>query len=152
MTPSEEIKNMLMPILSSMRAHGSTEAEIIAYRNGFTTGAMWRQTHPHWISVEEELPPRFVLDPNDSLFVLTYGFRTIVAFYKYDKGEWVGNTEVTHWMPLPQDPFVSNPSDTGKKSNFDENCEKYRTVFDGWEELTFEERRDRINKFRSGQW
>lgn len=109
-------------------------------------------TQPHWISVEDELPPRFVLDPNDSLFVLTYGFRTIVAFYKYDKGEWVGNTEVTHWMPLPQDPVVSNPSDTGKKSNFDENCEKYRTVFDGWEDLTFEERRDRINKFRSGQW
>lgn len=56
MTPSEEIKNMLIPILSSMRAQGSTEAEIIAYRNGFTTGAMWRQTHPHWISVEDELP------------------------------------------------------------------------------------------------
>jgi hypothetical protein len=52
----------------------------------------------------------------------------------------------------PDSTALSNSSNTGKKSNFDENCEKYRTVFDGWEDLTFEERRDRINKFRSGQW
>lgn len=57
-----------------------------------------------------------------------------------------------HSKSLSDSPALSNPSDTGKKSNFDENCEKYRTVFDGWEDLTFEERRDRINKFRSGQW
>ena len=57
----------------------------------------------------------------------------------------------SHWMPISR-PELPNSSNTGKKSNFDENCEKYRTVFDGWEDLTFEERRDRINKFRSGQW
>jgi len=51
MTPSEEIKKMLIPILSSMRAHGSTEVEIIAYRNGFTTGAMWRQTPPQLTTI-----------------------------------------------------------------------------------------------------
>lgn len=81
--------------------HGDVE-DIVA--SAFIDGVNYADQHPHWISVEDELPPRFVLDPNDSLFVLTYGLRTIVAFYKYDKGEWIGNTEVTHWMPFPQPP------------------------------------------------
>ena len=72
-----------------------------AWKSGYQAAI---DEHPHWISVEDELPKRFVLDPNDSVFVLTYGLHTKVAFYKYDKGEWVGNTEVTHWMPLPQAP------------------------------------------------
>ena len=154
MTPSEEIKNMLIPILSSMRAHGSTEAEIIAYRNGFTTGAMWRQTHPHWISVEDELP-KIGWTMSDTVVVTDGQGGLRLAWYHQDEG-WhfaTGLTfEPTHWMPLPSLPVLSNSSNTGKKSNFDENCEKYRNVFDGWEDLTFEERRDRINKFRSGQW
>ena len=114
MTPSEEIKNMLIPILSSMRAHGSTEAEIIAYRNGFTTGAMWRQTHPHWISVDDELPK---INPNDSewensddVLVAFKDGSIAVGRYERDistgKRYWIlygvgKDLVVTHWMPLP---------------------------------------------------
>ena len=107
-------------------------------------------TQPHWISVEDELPK------NKELVFITDGEYTDTGFYEYTFDEWqpcekwLG--DITHWMPLPQPPVVSKTENTGKKSNFDENCEKYRTVFDGWEDLTFEERRDRINKFRSGQW
>ena len=59
---------------------------------------------PRWISVEKELPPRFKLDPNVSVNVLTYGFHTMVNWYDYERGEWAIDREITHWMPLPQPP------------------------------------------------
>ena len=59
---------------------------------------------PHWISVEDELPPRFPLNPNESMNVITYGLHTMVNWYDYERGEWVRDSEITHWMPLPQAP------------------------------------------------
>jgi hypothetical protein len=75
----------------------------------------WADEHPNWISVEDELPKRDELFTHDSVVVLTLGLRTVLGFYNYDKGEWVDNTQVTHWMPLPQPPVVSNSGNTGKK-------------------------------------
>lgn len=131
-----------------------TREEFINWFQGFTLltpndiydlGQLYDEvTKPQWISIKEELPPK----DGRYLFYDEFLGPRVSAYYV----ECTLVKEITHWMPLPQAPVVSNPSDTGKKSNFDENCEKYRTVFDGWEDLTFEERRDRINKFRSGQW
>lgn len=33
---------------------------------------------------------------------------------------------------------------------FDQVCDRYRAMHDDWDKLSFEERRDRINRFRSG--
>lgn len=108
MTPSEEIKNMLIPILSSMRAHGSTEAEIIAYRNGFTTGAMWRNTYPHWISVKEELP-------KEHEWILGYSLkREHIDVYNFDSNGLIEAHDITHWMHLSPPPVLSNSENTGK--------------------------------------
>lgn len=61
----------------------------------------WADEHPHWISVEDELPPWnvFVLtcdeQENENLLMLGGNGRW------YDKA--VGfHRNITHWMPLPQ--------------------------------------------------
>ena len=139
----EELNNMLGIEVDKDFNEAILQASIKAAK----VGMKFADQHPHWISVEDEEPPK-------GQWIITYEPTSpiVVGTDIILPDETADEHHITHWMPLPQDPFVSNPSDTGKKSNFDENCEKYRTVFDGWEELTFEERRDRINKFRSGQW
>ena len=77
-----------------MRAHGSTEAEIIAYRNGFTTGAMWRQTFAHWISIEDDGNPTA-----SGWYIFTTGNIVDVGYYLGDN-EW-RDVRPTHWMPKP---------------------------------------------------
>lgn len=37
-----------------------------------------------------------------------------------------------------------------KEKEFTENCKRFWKIFDGWENLTWAERRDRINNFRCG--
>ena len=101
MTREEEISNAAFEYIKSDAVKAGEE--YISFGD-FIEGAKWADSHPHWISVEDELPPRFVLDPSVSMNVLTYGLRTIVSWYYYDKDVWAGNTEVTHWMPLPSPP------------------------------------------------
>lgn len=105
MTPNEEMENALTPILGSMRMSGVSEEEITAYRNGFTTGAMWRNTHPHWISVDEEMPPRWETNPNVSVPVITCKFvnRELqdidLQRYVFGDSKWQYG-DATHWMPF----------------------------------------------------
>ena len=80
---------------------------------GFIHGAEWADSHPHWISVEDELPPIFPLNPNESMNVITYGLHTMVNWYDYERGEWVRDSEITHWMPLTQPPESGNNSKEG---------------------------------------
>ena len=75
----------------------------------------WCEEHPQWISVEDELPPRFPLNPNESMNVLTYGLHTMVNWYDYERGEWVRDSEITHWMRLPQPPKEGGESSNGKE-------------------------------------
>lgn len=109
-------------------------------------------TKPYWISVKEELP-KIGWTMSDTVVVTDGNGGLRLAWYHQDEG-WhfaTGLTfEPTHWMPLPTKPVLSNSSKTVKKSKFDENCERFRIIFDGWDELTWEEKRDRINKFRCG--
>lgn len=69
-------------------------------QDAFEQGAQWADAHPHWISVENELPPRnvFVLtcdgQENENLLMLAGDDRW------YDKA--VGlHRNITHWMPMP---------------------------------------------------
>ena len=63
------------------------------------------QQHPHWISVEDELP-------KDGAYVVTInkvGLKEVRHFYHDKWFSSFGNEygDVTHWMPTPQPPVVS---------------------------------------------
>lgn len=79
----------------------------------------WADEHPHWISIEDQLPELYEnhgCKQNWSIDVLfKYGDgEYAVGFYHYGTGEWyivtegddveVKHSEVTHWMPIPQFP------------------------------------------------
>lgn len=61
----------------------------------------WGQQHPHWISVEDELPPK-----NEAY--LAFWQHLGVTRYRFVKsGAKVSRTfseHITHWMPLPEAP------------------------------------------------
>lgn len=48
MTPNEEMTAALAPIIKKMQEHGASIEQLIAFQNGFTTGAMWRATNLDW--------------------------------------------------------------------------------------------------------
>lgn len=72
----------------------------------FIDGAHYADSHPHWISVKDELPPTSDRDDEseDCLIVDEDGDMNVGYYNKMDKtwfscdGYILG---VTHWMPLP---------------------------------------------------
>lgn len=72
------------------------------------------QQHPHWISVEEELPKEH------GAYLVFNSVTSTEEIYVYSNGEWWYNANrcptgvVTHWMPLPP-PVVSKSENIGKK-------------------------------------
>lgn len=61
------------------------------------------QQHPHWISVEDELP-KGIINNNATRMVLTLSADGYIRLdrYLHFYHKWVnGASEVTHWMPLP---------------------------------------------------
>ena len=66
------------------------------YDNGFHVGAMWADAHPHWISVEDELPKK---DGRYLFYDETSGVYTSAYYVEFSL---LGS--ITHWMPLPQAP------------------------------------------------
>ena len=97
--------------------HSAVE-DVVA--SAFIDGAVWADAHPHWISVEDKMPPTSDKDDesDDYLIVDEDGDMNVGYYNKMDKlwfscdGYILG---VTHWMPLPQKPSSS------EKPN---NCEK----------------------------
>ena len=83
----------------------------------FTTGAMpigelidacfaFADAHPHWISVENELP-KGIINNNVTGMVLTLSADGYIRLDRYIHfcHKWGnGVSEVTHWMPTPQPP------------------------------------------------
>lgn len=71
----------------------------------------WCDQHPHWISVEDELPPRKKAFNYLSINVLaTDGNEIYKSFYDYSIGGWFDDNlfrldNITHWMPLPATPM-----------------------------------------------
>ena len=102
MTREERINSALLPILEKMREHGATDEMCKMYDNGFHVGAMWAGAHPHWISVEDELP-------KDDVYVATINKYGLQEVRYYSQGKWYSNFgdecgSITHWMSLPQLP------------------------------------------------
>lgn len=82
--------------------HGQVEDIVAA---AFLNGIDYAEHHPHWISVEDELPTN---KGGFSDEVLTYDYarkRYVVALFCYISNCWFGcDDSVTHWMALPQPP------------------------------------------------
>jgi len=71
----------------------------------FIKGAEWADSHPHWISVEDEMPPRWDTNPNVSVPVITCKFVNKelqyidLQRYVFGNSKWQYG-DATHWMPF----------------------------------------------------
>lgn len=95
-------------------------------------------TAPHWISAEDELPPRDTffnmskmkkehiekfnlkdkeLDTSIGCLVVIRGGMLGLSNYNYQAKAWgiACGEEITHWMPLPQPPTVAKNATVKKK-------------------------------------
>lgn len=82
----------------------------------FEKGAELADAHHHWISVEEELP-KGTINNNVTDMVLTFSADGYIRLdrYMHYHHKWVnGASEVTHWMPMPALPILSNVEKIGK--------------------------------------
>jgi len=131
MTREEEIKKQAekkaLEPSRLMHPYAKQHKVMSAYEIGFIEGAVWADEHPHWVSVEDDLPK---INPNGSEW--EYSDDVLVAFkdgsiavgrYERDNstGEhywWLYGVDkdliVTHWMPMSQAPVLSNSENTGK--------------------------------------
>lgn len=83
---------------------GKCSTEII---QALSFALRWCDEHPHWISVEDELPKTEteVLMVSSGSTDTLCGYRCKVGknrWYCYNDDDYWHN--VTHWMPLPQQP------------------------------------------------
>ena len=102
----------LAPIIKKMQEHGASIEQLIAFQNGFTTGAMWRASHPHWIKVEEELPN----DENEVVIGIDVkgGLHFITKPGIICCNSSPRMNRITHWRrEFP--PLLANSAKTGKK-------------------------------------
>ena len=87
-------------------------------------GAKWADAHPHWISVEDELPPleqEVLICEKDE--ILGYNIIWVDKRQKdyYNNSntnngwEWRSELDPTHWMPLPALPSSSEIPNNHKK-------------------------------------
>ena len=78
--------------------------------SAFDAGVKWADSHPNWVSVEDEPPPTYNKNGNTNfVFVCKEGCLDIgVAHYEHATKEWIldfGRCHIfTHWMPLPAPP------------------------------------------------
>lgn len=68
----------------------------------FDEGAQWADAHPHWISVDDEMP-------KDGECVATINTVGVKDVRHYSHGKWYSNfgneyDDITHWMRLPAEP------------------------------------------------
>lgn len=97
-------------------ATAKSRGETPYFFDAFVAGAEWADEHPHWISVEDELPENY----RGVIIAISHHF-CYTAFRCGDK--WYLNDVInprelpsaTHWMPMPQPPIVSKMENTEKK-------------------------------------
>lgn len=102
MTRDEEIKKAAKEI-----AQGIEDWELAAYiEDAFIEGAWWADAHPHWISVDDELPKI----GKDVLVLREDGEMQVAHQYNEEIARWWSvdgfplKNNITHWMLLPQAP------------------------------------------------
>ena len=119
MTRKEEIKEYL-------RIIGNGETMGIPFDVGFECGVEWADTHHHWISVEDELPPKkSEYDCLSNNVLATNGKEIYESVYNHDFEEWFTHdfwaiNNITHWMPLPAPPSESVTTCNHKTSSSSE--------------------------------
>ena len=129
----EQVKTLLKNI-EGMTRDEVVEVFIAAFESGYLSletllewAISWGGKHPHWISVEDELPPRetffhlnkfkkediekhnfkdMELNNSVSCLVVVRNGLQMFSHYNYEKKAWsvLCGEEVTHWMPLPEPP------------------------------------------------
>lgn len=103
-----------------LKAYNEQQTKLGNQEHTFMRGAKWADAHPHWISVEDELPKdweggkQFVLYTEPYNEDYSYMGRLRIGEYDGDESKlyliannrWIiygkndGNTKVTHWMPF----------------------------------------------------
>ena len=96
MTREEEIYNA-MGDAEWKHIDGTKDIEL--FDMGFKEGAKWADQHPHWISVEDEEPPK-------GQWIITYEPTSpiVVGTDIILPDETADEHHITHWMPLPEAP------------------------------------------------
>lgn len=76
---------------------------------GFVSGAEWADAHPHWISVEDELPM-------EHEWILGYSLkREYIDVYNFDSNGLIEAHGITHWMHLSPPPIITSSKEGGEE-------------------------------------
>lgn len=95
MTRAKEIMKEAEKVAS---ANTKSIGDWSAHFFGFIHGAEWADAHPHWISIEDELP-------KEHEWILGFSLkRPYIDVYNFDSNGLIEAHDITHWMPLPQAP------------------------------------------------
>ena len=113
MTREEEIYNA-MGDAEWKHIDGTKDIEL--FDMGFKEGAEWADRHPHWISVEDELPEQ-------NRWVLAYNGTSINLLMLAGNGNWYDHSvaqhrNVTHWM------LVEPPEKLSSVERIGKNCKE----------------------------
>lgn len=87
MTREEEIRQAQVAIYGTEHCRAAEH---------FEQGASWADTHPHWISVNDELPKE------NGRYLFYHDIIGVQFAYYYN--DLTLDKAVTHWMPIPQPP------------------------------------------------
>ena len=118
MTREEEIYNA-MGDAEWKHIDGTKDIEL--FDMGFKEGAEWADAHPHWISVDEEPPPKKSEYDDLSVNVLaTDGKKIYKSVYDYGFKEWFTREiwqldNITHWMHLSPPPIITSSKKGGEE-------------------------------------
>lgn len=117
MTRGKQIIEETKRIIAEAHERGNNDPMVdLAITLSFTLGARWADKNPHWISVEDEEPPKgqwiITHEPTSPIVI---GTDIILA------DETVDEHHITHWMPLPQAPSSSEFPNNSKKGGENEN-------------------------------
>lgn len=97
MTRGKQIIEEAKRIIAEAHERGNNDPMVdLAITLSFTLGARWADKNPHWISVEDELPP------DNEAFIAYWNHFVIVQQGRDER--FGSNKHITHWMPLPQPP------------------------------------------------
>ena len=93
-----------------LSAYQKLKEKLGSQEHTFMCAAIWSDSHPHWISVEDELPPKkSKYDGLSNNVLATDGKEIYESVYNHDFGEWFTHdlwaiNNITHWMSLPSPP------------------------------------------------